>query len=172
MTGPLCDALPQPGEPGGPDVLASEPPDVALTWIPVVTTFEAAVRATGLDTELRDARGVTILAPTDDAFAAAFSESTIDDLLIFRHDELRGLLESHIIDGASTVAQLLEVGTVTTRAGDEVTVDPAGDGMALLGGNARTVCADYQAAGARIHVIDGVLGEHPPPAATEEPHVG
>lgn len=29
--------------------------------------------------------------------------------------------------------------------------------MARLGGRATTVCADYAAAGARIHVIDAVL---------------
>jgi hypothetical protein len=35
-------------------------------------------------------------------------------------------------------------------------VDEAG-AMARLAGRATTVCADYAAAGARIHVIDGVL---------------
>jgi hypothetical protein len=66
VTGPLCDLLPSGDDPGAPASLTVEPADVALTWIPVLTTFEAAVRASGLAGYLRRADGVTILAPTDD----------------------------------------------------------------------------------------------------------
>ena len=45
---------------------------------------------------------------------------------------------------------------MTNRAGDTIEVEPAG-AMARLDGRATTVCADYAAADARIHLIDGVL---------------
>ena len=156
VTGPLCDALPAGDDPGAPALLTDEPADVALTWIPVVTTFEAAVRASGLAGYLRSADGVTILAPTDDAFAAAFDRQTLDDLLLSRQRELRTLLEAHIVDGELSLAALREAGTVTTIAGDELSVAPAG-AMARLGDEATTVCADYDVANARIHVIDDVI---------------
>ena len=156
VTGPLCDLLPSGDDPGAPASLADEPADVALQWIPVVTTFEAAVRASGLAGYLRRADGVTILAPTDEAFAAAFDRQTLDDLLLSRHRELRALLEAHIIDGSLSLAALRDARTVTTLAGDELTVAPAG-AMARFGDNATTVCADYDVANARIHVIDRVL---------------
>jgi hypothetical protein len=99
VQGPLCDLLPSGDDPGAPATLPGEPAGVVLTWIPVITTFEAAVRAARMGPELD---GVTILAPTDDAFNRAFSCARLDD-------------------------------------------------------RARTVCADYRASNARIHVIDGVL---------------
>lgn len=70
VTGPLCDLLPAGTDPGGPATLTSEPADVALTWIPVLTNFEAGVRASGLAADLRNAKAVTILAPTDEAFTS------------------------------------------------------------------------------------------------------
>jgi hypothetical protein len=156
VIGPLCDLLPSGDDPGSPATLTDEPADVALTWIPVVTTFEAAVRASGLAGYLHRADGVTILAPTDAAFAAAFDRQTLDDLLLSRQRVLRGLLEAHIVDGSLSLADLRDAGSVTTLAGDELTVAPAG-AMARFGDRATTVCATYDVANARIHVIDGVL---------------
>ena len=156
MSGPLCDLLPSGDDPGAPETLTDEPADVALTWIPVVTTFEAAVRAAGLADDLRKADGVTILAPTDDAFAAAFDRQTLDNLLLSRQRELRALLEAHIIDGSLSLAALRDAGSVTTRAGEKLTVAPAG-AMARFDDRATTVCADYDVANGRIHVIGGVL---------------
>jgi hypothetical protein len=156
VVGPLCDLLPSGDDPGAPALLRDEPADVALTWIPVVTTFEAAVRASGLAGYLHRAGGLTILAPTDAAFEAAFDRQTLDDLLLSRQRELRALLEAHIVDGSLSLADLRDAGSVTTLAGDELTVAPAG-AMARFAQRATTVCADYDVANARIHVIDGVL---------------
>jgi uncharacterized surface protein with fasciclin (FAS1) repeats len=156
VTGPLCDLLPSGDDPGAPATLTDEPADVALQWIPVLTTFEAAVRASGLAGDLHSADGVTILAPTDDAFAKAFDRQRLDDLLLSRQRELRTILEAHIIDGSISLATLRDAGSVTTLAGDALTVAPAG-AMVRLGNRASTVCADYDVANAKIHVIDGVL---------------
>lgn len=158
VSGPLCDVLPSGDDPGAPETLTDEPADVALTWIPVVTTFEAAVRAAGLADDLRRADGVTILAPTDDAFAAAFDRQTLDDLLLSRRSELRALLEAHIIDGSLSLSALRDARKVTTLAGEKLTVAPAG-AMARFDDRATTVCANYDVANGRIHVIGGVLRE-------------
>jgi len=156
VTGPLCDLLPSGDDPGAPETLTDETADVALQWIPVVTTFESAVRAAGLADDLRRADGITILAPTDDAFAAAFDRQKLDDLLLSRHGELQALLRAHLIDGRLSLAALRDADSVTTLAGDKLTVAPAG-AMARFGDRATTVCADYDVANARIHVVDGLL---------------
>jgi uncharacterized surface protein with fasciclin (FAS1) repeats len=156
VTGPLCDLLPSGDDPGAPASLRDDPADVALTWIPVVTTFEAAVRASGLARYLHRADGVTILAPTDDAFAAAFDRQRLDDLLLKRKSELRALLEAHIVKGRRSLAALRRARRVTTLAGDTLSVTP-NRAMARFDNRATTVCADYDVANARIHVIDGVL---------------
>jgi uncharacterized surface protein with fasciclin (FAS1) repeats len=156
VSGPLCAVLPSGDDPGAPASLRDDPANVALTWIPVVTTFEAAVRAAGLAGYLRRADAVTILAPTDDAFAAAFDRQTLDNLLLTRRRELRAILQAHIVEGRLSLAALRDAGRVRTLAGDTLTVAPKG-AMARFGDRATTVCADYDVANARIHVIDGVL---------------
>ncbi|MEV2239785.1 fasciclin domain-containing protein [Micromonospora sp. NPDC049891] len=165
VTGPLCDRLPAGSEPGNPAFLADQPADQALQWIPVLTTFEAAVRATGLTGELT--REVTILAPTDDAFAGKFSRTNLDELLLRDTDELRELLRDHLVAGALPVADLVAAGTVTTVAGTSLTVTGVGQG-ARLDDQAETVCADYRAGGARIHVINEVLGDLPTTAGQDD----
>jgi uncharacterized surface protein with fasciclin (FAS1) repeats len=156
----LCDLLPTGTDPGGPETLTTEPADEALKWMPVLTIFEAGARASGLTAYLRETQGVTILAPTDEAFVTTFSEDELDDLLISRRRALRGLLRAHMIEGQLSLAQMLDEGRVTTLAGDTIDITPRG-GMARLGDQAETVCADYRVANARIHIIDGLLGELP-----------
>ena len=153
VQGPLCDVLPSGDDPGAPATLVREPADVVLTWIPVITTFEAAVRASGMGPELD---GVTILAPTDDAFNRAFSRARLDRLLLSRPRALRALLEAHLVRGTLSLAELRRTGRVTTLAGEAIDVTPASR-MVRFDGRARTVCADYRASNARIHVIDRVL---------------
>ena len=61
----------------------------------------------------------------------------------------------------------MTAGTVTTLAGTTLAVTAAGSG-ARLADRAETICADYRAAGARIHVIDKVLGNLPETAHEED----
>lgn len=150
VSGPLCQALPSGDDPGAPQTLVDEPAGVVLTWIPVATTFEAAVRRSGL--ELHD---VTVLAPTDDAFTAAFDRQKLDEVLL-SPTESRKLVERHVLEGERSLAELRDADEATTLAGDTLEVTEAG-AMARFGDRATTVCADYAAAGARIHVVDGVL---------------
>ena len=171
LHGPLCDALPAGDDPGGPAQLAGLDAAVALTWIPVLTIFEAGTRAAGLTTELADADGLTIFAPSDDAFLLALGQETLDDLIIFRNSELRQLLESHVVDESLTLRDLAAVGEVTSRSGDTVAVVAAGDEV-RLGDRASIVCGNYRVANGTIHVIDAVLGELPAPAEPGQPVSG
>ncbi|MEO3819857.1 fasciclin domain-containing protein [Plantactinospora sp. B24E8] len=171
VTGPLCAALPSGTDPGNPGSLAGEPTDVALQWLPVLTRFEAAVRAAGLAAELRAPEGITVLAPTDDAFGRKFSEDNLDELMIHRRDELRTLLRAHLVAGSHPLPELVAAGTVTTLDGTRLSVTrAAAEPMARFGDTAETVCADYRTAGgSRIHIINGVLGNLPTTAGEGEP---
>ncbi|MCG5442700.1 fasciclin domain-containing protein [Micromonospora sp. NIE79] len=160
LTGPLCAALPTGTDPGNPSFLAGQPVDQALRWIPTLTTFEAALRTSGVLTDLPAGTGVTVLAPSDDAFAATFSEDNWDDLMTHHTDQLRTLLKAHLISGTHPIADLTTAGTATTLDGVTVTVTRTGP-TARLGDRADTVCADYQATNARIHIINAVLGPLP-----------
>jgi len=166
-TGRLCDQLPSGNAPGNPGALTREPADAALQWIPVLTKFEAAIRASGLAADLRGAKGVTILAPTDDAFTGTISERTFEELVLFRKDELRTLLKSHLVDRSLSLSDLVDAGNVTTLAGTSVTVSRR-DGVAHIADRAETVCGDYQVANGRIHIINRVLGNPPNTAGDDD----
>ena len=168
VRGPLCELLPSGTDPGSPALLVTEPSDIALTWIPVLTVFEASVRAAGLADDLRGTDAVTALAPTDEAFEEVMTEDTLDELILFRQDELRVLVEQHLIDGSNALTDLLEAGTATSRAGTSIMITADG-AQARVADTATTVCADYRTANGRIHVIDAVLGPLPSPAATTQP---
>ncbi|MBQ1031662.1 fasciclin domain-containing protein [Micromonospora parva] len=160
VTGPLCAALPTGTDPGNPSFLADQPVDQALRWIPTLTTFEAALRTSGALTDLPTGTDVTILAPSDDAFAATFSEDNWDDLMTRHTDQLRTLLKAHLITGTHTIDDLVTAGTTTTLDGTTVTVTRTGP-TARLADRADAVCADYRATNARIHIINAVLGALP-----------
>ncbi|WP_030327684.1 fasciclin domain-containing protein [Micromonospora parva] len=160
VTGPLCAALPTGTDPGNPSFLADQPVDQALRWIPTLTTFEAALRTSGALTDLPTGTDVTILAPSDDAFAATFSEDNWDDLMTRHTDQLRTLLKAHLITGTHTIDDLVTAGTTATLDGTTVTVTRTGP-TARLADRADAVCADYRATNARIHIINAVLGALP-----------
>ena len=110
---------------------------------------------------------MTILAPSDDAFELQFSEDNLDELFITDKDKLRGLLREHLVAGSLSMADLVAAGEVTTLAGTKIPVTEAGGGTsARVARKADTVCADYQAAGVRIHIINRVLGNLPVTAGT------
>ncbi|MGC4748058.1 fasciclin domain-containing protein [Micromonospora sp. DT201] len=163
VTGPLCAALPTGTDPGNPTFLAGQPVDQALRWIPTLTTFEAALRTSGVLADLPAGTSVTVLAPTDDAFAATFSEDNWDDLMTHHTDQLRTLLKAHLITGTHPIDDLATAGRTTTLDGVTVTVTVTRTGptAARLADRADTVCADYQATNARIHIINAVLGPLP-----------
>lgn len=161
ISGPECEYLPLGKDPGNPEQLAGGPVDEVVRWVPLLHTFEGLMRAAGLDEKVHGSDGVTILAPTDEAFEEAFSEQTIDDLILFRTDELRPFLEGHIISGKHTLTDLIEAGTVTTLAGTQVKITAADGGMASFDDTARSVCGNYDSTNGRVHLIDHVLGEQP-----------
>ncbi|MFJ6164402.1 fasciclin domain-containing protein [Micromonospora orduensis] len=160
VTGPLCAALPTGTDPGNPTFLAGQPVAEALRWIPTLTTFEAALRTSGVLDDIPTGTAVTVLAPTDDAFAATFSEDNWDDLMTHHTDQLRTLLKAHLSTGAHPIGDLATTGSTTTLDGATITVTRTGP-TTRLADRADTVCADYQATNARIHIINAVLGPLP-----------
>jgi uncharacterized surface protein with fasciclin (FAS1) repeats len=115
------------------------------------------MQATGFDAVLREARGMTILAPTDDAFAADIPEDELENLLIKRHSELRELLRSHVIRKDRTLRSLVDAGRAAALSGPPLTFAAKGEAV-RIDEDAHVTCADLDAANATIHIIDSVLG--------------
>lgn len=153
----LCPFLPSGTDPGSPQDLANKTADVAIDTIPVLSVFAAAMHASEFDGVLRRANGVTILAPTDDAFAADIPEDELEKLLITRPRDLRKLLQSHVIGKQRPLGNLVSDGRATALSGDLVTFEASGEAV-RVSDDANVTCSDLGAANATVHIIDSVLG--------------
>jgi transforming growth factor-beta-induced protein len=116
-------------------------------------TLIAAVEAAELDDDLAGPGPLTVLAPTDDAFAA-LPEGTVEALLA-DVPTLSAILSLHVTEGraySDTVATLTEIETL---GGETVEVTVEG-GKVFIGG-AEVIVADIIARNGVIHVIDAVI---------------
>ncbi|HZA27077.1 MAG TPA: fasciclin domain-containing protein [Actinomycetota bacterium] len=153
----LCPFLPSGTDPGSPADLVDETADVAIAKIPVLSVFAAATHASEFDAVLRKANGVTILVPTDDAFAADIPEDELEKLLIERHRDLQNLLRTHVIGRQRALGSLVGAGRASALSGRQVTFEAKGQAV-RVSDDANVTCADVKTANATIHIIDSVIG--------------
>ena len=121
-------------------------------------TVHAAIVAAGLADTLASADAqYTVFAPTDAAFNNLGEASP--DLLAAAMADPKGALTTvltyHVVAGNYSSAELLEMGTVTTLQGEELTITTRND-MVFVN-DARVVSADVPAKNGVIHAINRVL---------------
>ena len=115
-------------------------------------TLATALQAAGLVDTLKGPGPFTVFAPTDEAFAK-LPPGALDALLKDKA-KLTAVLTYHVVAGKVSAAELVKLpaaktvqgGSLTVKAGKEVTVD-----------GARVVKADVPASNGVIHVIDTVV---------------
>lgn len=108
------------------------------------TIFIDALEKTGLDQALAVGGPYTILAPTDEAFAAV-------DVDAMSTEELTDLLRGHVIIDGLPSDQLATMESVSTVSGASL---PVSDGQI---GDAAIVESDLETNNGLIHVVDAVL---------------
>jgi uncharacterized surface protein with fasciclin (FAS1) repeats len=119
------------------------------------TTLVAAVKAAGLVGTLKGEGPFTVLAPTDDAFAA-LPEGTIDMLLMPENkDKLIAILTYHVIPAKAMAEDVVKLTTAATVQGQDVMITVNGDSVMV--NDATVVATDVVASNGVIHVIDKVL---------------
>jgi uncharacterized surface protein with fasciclin (FAS1) repeats len=127
------------------------------------TTLVAAVQAAGLVETLSGPGPFTVLAPTDEAFAAALESLglTAEELLADT-ETLTSILTYHVIAGEVPSSQVVTMNgqSVATVNGAEVTITVEGETVKV--NDATVTAVDVEASNGVIHVIDSVLL---PPAA-------
>jgi uncharacterized surface protein with fasciclin (FAS1) repeats len=140
----------------------------ALAATPGNSELVAALNAAGLAEALRGAGPYTVLAPTNEAFAALPAEARASLMQPANRDRLVTLLRGHIVPGAVTLRDIraaidrgeggraelatLGGGTVTlSRDGDAIVVGDAAGGRGRLGGSG-TINANGV-----VHQVDTVL---------------
>ncbi len=118
-------------------------------------TLIAAAKAAGLVEALTGEGPLTVLAPTDEAFAA-LPEGTLETLLKPENKEmLKQILLYHVIDGKVMAEQVTSMESATTLNGADITISTE-DGKVMVNG-ANVIATDIAASNGVIHVIDAVL---------------
>jgi uncharacterized surface protein with fasciclin (FAS1) repeats len=145
-----------PSGPGSVAGMAQDPVAVAASNNPMLTTLTSALSGklnpgVNLVETLNSNPGLTVFAPTDDAFAkidAATLEKLKTDAPL-----LNGILTYHVVEGQASPSAV--VGDHETLEGGSVTV--AGSGADLKINDAALVCGGVKTANATVYMIDTVL---------------
>lgn len=152
----ICDAAGLAGAIGGGageatlTALADEPAGAAIAEVPVLSTLTTAVGIADLTQTLDGAPALTILAPSDCAFAQ-LDPAALTTALADPQGRLTTLVGYHLIAGEQMAAADLS-GQHRTFTGETITIDGTD-----VDGQATIVVPDVQTANATVHVIDAVL---------------
>lgn len=117
-------------------------------------TLLAAVKAAGL-VETLQGGPFTVLAPTDDAFAALPSDTLSALLRPENREALTSILALHVLPGRVYAEDALGGARIESIGGQRVTLGFDGGGLKANGAN--VVNADLEASNGIVHVIDRVL---------------
>ena len=148
--GAACSAVPATGA-GSFTGMATAPVATAASNNPVLSTLVSAVKAAGLVDTLNSAQGITVFAPTNDAFAKIPAD-TLKAVLADK-TKLTKILTYHVVSGRLSPDQL--AGSHTTLEGGSVNVTGSGQSFQVNGAN--VVCGDVQTANATVYIVDTVL---------------
>ncbi|MBA2954895.1 fasciclin domain-containing protein [Nocardioides sp. MAH-18] len=147
-----CSAIPADGA-GSLDGMATEPVATAASANPLLTTLVTAVGEAELVDTLNSADGITVFAPTDDAFGAVPKKDL--NALLADKDALTKVLTYHVVPGQLTPDQL--AGTHKTLEGEDLVVEGSGEEFTVGANKAAVICGNVPTANATVYVIDGVL---------------
>jgi uncharacterized surface protein with fasciclin (FAS1) repeats len=114
-------------------------------------TLVAAVQAAGLVEVLKRPGPLTVLAPTDDAFAK-IPKADLDALMKDKA-KLSSVLQYHVLTGNVSAADLKMMKDFGTAQGQRIQLSSSGGVL----NNATVVKSDVPASNGVIHVIDTVL---------------
>ena len=148
--GPGCSAIPTSGA-GSFDGMVKDPVATAASNNPLLSTLVTAVTKAGLVDTLNGADGLTVFAPTNDAFAK-IPKAQLDKVLADKAT-LTAILTHHVVAGQMDPMKV--VGSQTTLNKDQVTVSGDTSGMTVDGAN--VICGNIPTANATVYVIDTVL---------------
>jgi uncharacterized surface protein with fasciclin (FAS1) repeats len=150
--GPGCSAIPTSGA-GSFNGMATEPVATAASANPLLKTLVAAVGEAGLVDTLNSAEGLTVFAPTDDAFGKIPKKDL--NAVLADKELLTKILTHHVIAGQLGPDEI--AGEHETLAGDTVSVDGSDDAFTVGAENAAVLCGNIPTANATVYVIDSVL---------------
>ena len=150
--GAACSTVPASG-PGSLEALAQDPVATAASNTPELSTLVTAVKKADLVDTLNSAQGITVFAPTNDAFSA-LPKATLDKALGDPKGLLTTVLTYHVVQGQLTPDQL--PGSHKTLQGSTLQITGS-DQNFTINRNSSVVCGNIKTTNATIYLIDQVL---------------
>ncbi|MEV4094254.1 fasciclin domain-containing protein [Streptosporangium saharense] len=149
--GLACSTVPTTGK-GSFTGMAADPVATAASHNPALSTLVTAVKKAGLVDTLNSADGITLFAPTNQAFAK-LGRKTLNKVLADRKT-LTSILTYHVVAGRKTPTDLRR-GSLTTLQGGKITT--TGSGATYTVNNAKVACGNVPTRNATVYIIDTVL---------------
>ena len=147
-----CAAVPANGA-GSFDGMAQDPVATAASNNPALSTLVSAVKEAGLVDTLNSTDGITVFAPTNDAFSA-MPKATMDKAMGDPKGLLTTVLTYHVVEGKLSPEML--AGTHKTLQGGTLEITGSGEDF-KVNGQSSVVCGNVQTANATVYLIDNVL---------------
>ena len=147
-----CSAVPANGA-GIFDGMAQDPVATAASNNPALSTLVSAVKEAGLVDTLNSTDGITVFAPTNDAFSA-LPKATLDKAMGDPKGLLTTVLTYHVVEGQLTPEML--AGTHKTLQGGSLEITGSGEDF-KVNGQSSVVCGNVQTANATVYIVDNVL---------------
>ncbi len=118
------------------------------------TTFSKLLEAAEMQETLKNSVSLTVLAPTDEAFAE-LPEGTLDKLLDpANKEELVAILSNHVLPEVYRSVDLLDGGQASSLSGYVLQISKDQD---LKLSNATVTTADIDASNGVVHIVDQVI---------------
>ena len=136
-----------------PGSMAQDPVATAASNTPELSTLVTAVTKADLVDTLNTAQGITVFAPTNDAFGA-LPKPTLDKALGDPKGLLTTVLTYHVVQGQLAPDQL--AGSHKTLQGGTLEVSGSGEDF-KVNGNSSVVCGNIKTSNATVYLIDQVL---------------
>lgn len=133
--------------------MAGQPVVTALSGIPELSSFVAAIKQADLTATFDSSRDITVFAPVNDAFDKV-PTNRLDKLLDDR-EALVGFLGYHVVQGRKSPADLADA-TLTTMQTGTITTE-ATRGEITVNDDAEVLCPNIQTANATVYLLDAVL---------------
>jgi uncharacterized surface protein with fasciclin (FAS1) repeats len=133
--------------------MSTAPVATAASANPLLSTLVTAVKKANLVDTLNSAKGITVFAPENSAFAAIPS-ATLTKVLADKA-ELTKILTYHVVGGKVTTGDFSMGTKEKTLEGAKVTLGKMGSTYTVNG--AKVVCGDVTTANATVYIIGSVL---------------
>jgi uncharacterized surface protein with fasciclin (FAS1) repeats len=146
-----CSMIPAAGM-GSLHAMAMDPVVTAAAHNPLLTTFAAEAKKAGLTAELNSARGITVFAPENSAFAKLHGSAMT---MLQSPRELAAILKYHVVNGRVTPTELAAGKAVPTMQGEHVMLSKMGAVYEV--NKADVICGNIATANATVYIINTVL---------------